>query len=183
MTKKVLSKLRKQVKNNEITYTPLMEEYQENIKAKSLVYMFFLLSFWLFSIVIVFSSFLYTVSVINKTAYVPEINVPRRTSEPEIFSKTKIITAYVTGYNTIPEQTDASPCISASGDDICGRSDTIACPRNLPFYTWVEIDGKLYQCVDRTNAKYNRNFDINCNLDMKCPYKITGQKEVIIYLN
>src|SRR3954466_15254269 len=45
------------------------------------------------------------------------------------------IEAYVTGYNTEPTQTDRDPCVPASGVNICGRRDTIACPPLLPFGT------------------------------------------------
>lgn len=39
------------------------------------------------------------------------------------------IEAFVTGYNLVSEQTDSTPCTSASGKYICGRTDTITCPR------------------------------------------------------
>jgi len=93
----------------------------------------------------------------------------------------KTLQAYVTGYNTVPEQTDATPCISATGDDICGRSDVVACPRSIELGTKVEIDGKRYVCLDRTAKKFNNRFDISCDKDMTCPYEVTGHKEVRIY--
>lgn len=89
--------------------------------------------------------------------------------------------ARVTGYNTVKAQTDQTPCISATGDDICGRNDVVACPRNIKLGTKVEIDGKTYFCLDRTALKFNGRFDISCDKDFACPGKVTGTKEVKIY--
>ena len=57
--------------------------------------------------------------------------------------------AYVTGYNTVRDQTDDTPCIAASGANICGRRDTVACPRLFELGTIVEINGRKYVCEDR----------------------------------
>ena len=74
----------------------------------------------------------------------------------------------ITGYNTTKEQTDNTPCISASGKNICGRKDVIACPREYPFGSVFEIKGEKYVCEDRLNEKYDHRIDINCNLDFEC---------------
>jgi hypothetical protein len=68
--------------------------------------------------------------------------------EPEIYIET-----YVTGYNTVRAQTDDTPCIGASGANICGRRDTVACPPLLKLGATVEIRGKKYVCEDRTARK------------------------------
>ena len=88
--------------------------------------------------------------------------------------------AMVTGYNTVPEQTDSTPCIAASGDNICGRSDVVACPYDIALGTEVFIDGNNYVCLDRTAKKFDGRFDISCDKDMECPYQVHGFKEVII---
>src|SRR4051812_16040386 len=62
--------------------------------------------------------------------------------------------AYVTGYNTVREQTDGDPCIAASGANICGRRDTVACPRLFGLGTIVEIGGRKYICEDRTAKRF-----------------------------
>lgn len=87
--------------------------------------------------------------------------------------------AYVTGYNTVPEQTDATPC-DAFGGPICGRKDVVACPRDLKIGSWVEIEGKRYQCMDRTASKHDGRFDISCDKDFDCPQKVTGWRAVRI---
>ena len=84
------------------------------------------------------------------------------------------IETYVTGYNTVPAQTSATPCISASGDNICGRTDTVACPSILPIGSVVEIRGAKYLCDDRLAKKYRGRFDVNCDKDAECPYRVTG---------
>jgi hypothetical protein len=92
------------------------------------------------------------------------------------------IETYVTGYNTFARQTDDSPCISASGANICGRRDAIACPRFLKLGTMVEVNGRRYVCEDRTAPKYDHRFDISCDKDPRCPFKVTGRKSVKVLL-
>lgn len=92
----------------------------------------------------------------------------------------EIVDAYVTGYNTVESQTDSTPCIAASGDNICGRDDVIACPRHIPLHTEVVIDGNTYVCLDRLAPKYDMRFDVSCDKDMDCPNKVTGFKKVYI---
>ena len=89
---------------------------------------------------------------------------------------------YVTGYNTVPAQTDSDSCIAASGTNICGRRDTIACPPMLPFGTTVEVGGKIYVCEDRMARRFRDRFDINCDKDKRCPYKVAGQTLVKVFL-
>ena len=94
---------------------------------------------------------------------------PAPSSKPDIYVET-----YVTGYNTVPGQTDDTPCIAASGANVCGRRDAIACPPLLPLGAIVEIKGKKYVCEDRTARKYQARFDINCDKDKRCPFEVTG---------
>ena len=53
------------------------------------------------------------------------------------------VLATITAYNTIPEQTDNTPCLGAGGN-ICGRNNVVACPRSIPLGTWVIIDDTYY---------------------------------------
>ena len=93
------------------------------------------------------------------------------------------IESYVTGYNTVAHQTDDTPCIAASGSNICGRADAIACPPLLKLGTAVEINGKKYLCEDRTAPKFRDRFDINCDKDKSCPYRVAGWKSVKVLLD
>jgi hypothetical protein len=88
---------------------------------------------------------------------------------------------FVTGYNTVPEQTDDTPCIAASGINICGRTDAVACPRQISLGTVLQIRGSLYVCEDRLAKKYDHRFDISCDKDMDCPNKVTGWVVVRIF--
>lgn len=86
--------------------------------------------------------------------------------------------AQITGYNTVIEQTDSTPCIAADGSNICGRYDAVACPTSLPLGTNVMIYGRVYECVDRTHDNFDGRFDINCNKDFKCPAAVTDIADV-----
>jgi hypothetical protein len=91
------------------------------------------------------------------------------------------VTAFVTGYNTVAGQTDSTPCIAASGADICGRRDAVACPRRISLGTTVEIRGVTYVCEDRLAKKYDSRFDISCDKDMACPYQVAGWATIKVY--
>jgi hypothetical protein len=91
------------------------------------------------------------------------------------------IRAHVTGFNTVAAQTGNTPCIAASGANICGRRDAVACPRRIKLGTVVEIRGETYVCEDRTALKYNGRFDIRCDKNKSCPYEVAGWTIVKIY--
>jgi 3D (Asp-Asp-Asp) domain-containing protein len=63
-----------------------------------------------------------------------------------------IIEATVTAY------TSSSSSVTASGRHTV--DGIVACPRRYPFGTKFKIDGKIYECQDRTNRKYGDRFDI-----------------------
>ena len=91
------------------------------------------------------------------------------------------VRAYVTGYNTTPGQTDDTPCIAASGANICGRTDAVACPRRISLGTFLEIRGVTYVCEDRLAKKYDSRFDISCDKDTNCPGQVTGWVDIKIF--
>lgn len=91
------------------------------------------------------------------------------------------VRAFVTGYNTIPGQTDATPCIAASGANICGRRDAVACPRRIGLGTVIEIRGTTYVCEDRLAKKFDSRFDISCDKDTACPYQVAGWTTIKVY--
>jgi 3D (Asp-Asp-Asp) domain-containing protein len=66
--------------------------------------------------------------------------------------------AVVTAYNSEIDQTDDSPFITASGQNV--RDGIVACPRELAFGTKVKIQGRVYECQDRMNKKFDDRFDI-----------------------
>lgn len=71
---------------------------------------------------------------------------------------------WVSAYNTVKWQTDDSPCIAASGKNICGRKDVIACPIKYPFGTQIQILDKIYTCEDR--MKHDGSIDISFDKDV-----------------
>ena len=48
----------------------------------------------------------------------------------------------------------------------------------LPLGTFVEINGNLYVCEDRTTSKFRDRFDIDCEQDKRCPYQVAGLTSV-----
>jgi 3D (Asp-Asp-Asp) domain-containing protein len=94
-----------------------------------------------------------------------------------------IVYAWTTGFNSVKEQTDSTPCIGAGGY-ICGRKQVVACPRYIPLGTWVKIDGKEYECLDRLNEKYDDRFDIFFDKDIQGAINYGKQyKEIMVLYN
>jgi len=71
----------------------------------------------------------------------------------------------VTAYTSEEAQCDASPCITASGYNLCehGTEDTIA-DNSLPFGTKVRVPelfgNKIFVVRDRMNSRYQNRIDI-----------------------
>ncbi len=80
------------------------------------------------------------------------------------------LTVRVTAYNSHPGQTDSTPCVTASGLNVCerfkqGAADIIATNfKNLEFGTKIEFPdlypGKIFLVHDRMNSRYSKTFDI-----------------------
>ena len=102
-------------------------------------------------------------------------------TDPQIAPTYHQVHAYVTGYNTVPAQTDSTPCIAASGANICGRHDAVACPSRISLGTVVEIRGTTYVCEDRLARKFDSRFDISCDKDVDCPSEVTGWATINVY--
>lgn len=90
-------------------------------------------------------------------------------------NENKKFQAIVTAFNTVPEQTDGNPCMAKSGY-ICGRTDIVACPRNIPQGLKVKIKEKIYTCMDWTAGKYNGRFDISFDKDLEAARKFGKQR-------
>ena len=79
--------------------------------------------------------------------------------------KVETIHIYVTAYSSSPDETDDTPCIAASGYDLCkhNKENVVAC-NFLPFGTKVkfpELDpDKTYTVVDRMHERFNSRMDI-----------------------
>lgn len=78
-------------------------------------------------------------------------------------SKTGItMLAVISAYNNEERQTNSDPNTMANGERV--YEGAIACPRDLPFGTMIEINGEFYKCTDRMNLRYmnkeHPHFDI-----------------------
>lgn len=99
----------------------------------------------------------------NETA-LAEINVPKqeKVAEQEATSETvREVTAYNAG---VAAQTDSSPCISASGKDICrmlDQSKKVCAANFVPMGTRLFIEG-YGECevLDRMNSRFLNRVDI-----------------------
>lgn len=74
---------------------------------------------------------------------------------------------YISAYNSLPGQTDDTPCITASGLDVCERNmeDIVATNyRYLPFGSIIKIPelfgNKEFIVHDRMNKRYTNTLDI-----------------------
>lgn len=70
----------------------------------------------------------------------------------------------VSAYNIgDPAQTDSSPCIGATGENLCAaldRGEKIVATNELPLHSKVEINGEVYVVKDRMNKRFNHRYDI-----------------------
>jgi 3D (Asp-Asp-Asp) domain-containing protein len=83
----------------------------------------------------------------------------------------------VSAYNSVPEQTDDTPCIAADGSDICARhaaGETICAANFVPLGTWLRIQSRpKYQreirCIvaDRMNRRYHYAVDVFMGSDIE----------------
>lgn len=77
----------------------------------------------------------------------------------------------VTAYNVgDPNQTDSSPCIGATGEDLCealDRGEKIVATNELPLGSQVKINGEVYTVKDRTSSRYHNRYDIAFTFDQK----------------
>lgn len=125
-----------------------------------------------------------TLATMQSHPNVADSSPPQAASAPEPSAKPDLyIETFVTGYNTVREQTDDTPCVAASGANICGRRDTVACPQQVPLGAIVEIRGRKYRCEDRMARKFGGRFDINCDKDRQCPFRVTGWTKVKVLLD
>ena len=79
-------------------------------------------------------------------------------------------TMSVTAYNSLPWQTDATPCIGAQGTDICEiyeAGENVCAANFVPLGTVLEVEG-LGECVvrDRMNARYYYRVDWYMGMDL-----------------
>lgn len=92
--------------------------------------------------------------------------LPEAESAPALYAKSM----YVTAYNSVPWQTDATPCIGAQGTDICdiyAAGENVCAANFVPLGTVIEVEG-LGHCTvrDRMNARYYYRVDWYMGMDI-----------------
>ena len=74
------------------------------------------------------------------------------------------VVSEVSGYNPVPEQTDATPCTTASGKNICDREVDVVAANWLKFGTKIRIPeyfgDRIFTVEDRMNPRYPNNTDV-----------------------
>jgi 3D (Asp-Asp-Asp) domain-containing protein len=82
----------------------------------------------------------------------------------EIARPRKTFTVPMTAYTSDPAQTDDTPCITASGMDVCERNqEDVVAANFLPLGTRVRIPelygDRIFTVQDRMNARYDKRMD------------------------
>ena len=93
--------------------------------------------------------------------------------------------ATVTSYNSEAGQTDDSPCIAASGMDVCKRNiEDIVATNDLPFHTKIMIPEyfgeQIFYVEDRMNARYTGTNRTDIWMKSKAHSKEWGAKKLKI---
>lgn len=102
-------------------------------------------------------------------------------ADPRPFS-----TMTVTAYNSVPWQTDATPCIGAQGTDICEiyeLGENVCAANFVPLGTVLVVDG-LGECTvrDRMNSRYYYRVDWYMGMDIDAARQFgSRQKAVSVY--
>ncbi len=83
----------------------------------------------------------------------------------ELGKPSRVITVPVTAYNSLPGQTDNTPCITANGFDLCeNNTQNVIAANFLPFGTKVRFPDydpeTIYTVQDRMNKRYSYRADI-----------------------
>jgi len=86
----------------------------------------------------------------------------------------RTIKMIATAYSSSPDETDDTPRITASGDEV---EDGIVANNYLKFNTRVRIDGKIYIVKDRMNARKG-NYQVDIWMPSKQKAKEFGVKSV-----
>ncbi len=95
----------------------------------------------------------------------------------------KTYTIAMTAYTSEAAQTDSTPCITASGLDVCERDiENVVAANFLPLGTRVRIPefygDRVFYVEDRMNARYHYKMDIW--MKQKADAKIFGLKHTTI---
>lgn len=86
----------------------------------------------------------------------------QRAFQPRVLRRVKVV---VTAYNSVPEQTDSTPCITANGYDLCAADrENVVAANFLRFGTKVRLPEysaeKIYTVQDRMHPRFSQRVDL-----------------------
>ena len=89
----------------------------------------------------------------------------------------------VTAYNPVAEQTDSTPCLTASGIESCDTFKKIAASNEFPFGTklWIPALDTIYEVQDRTNSRFKYRIDLLFGEDEIAEAILFGIKTLEVY--
>jgi len=87
----------------------------------------------------------------------------------------------ITMYNSLKEQTDNTPCISADGTNICKADYNVCATNAFPMNTKLYIDG-LGECIvkDRMNSRFKERVDWYAGMDKDRAVKFGLQRLLVL---
>lgn len=115
------------------------------------------------------------------TSFTPHIVHEVKAEQAEEPKGEYFFTGEISAYNAgDPAQTDASPCISAAGVDVCALLEAGVTPcafNGVKFWTVLNIEG-VGKCIvlDRTSKKYAGRVDLAFKKDQRREAIIFGVK-------
>lgn len=109
-------------------------------------------------------------------------SMKKETKKYETKAKTiREVSAYNAGD---PYQTDSSPCISASGDNICDllEDGILVCAANfVPINSYLRIDNYgICKVLDRMNSRYPNGVDVAMKVTEKERAKQFGRQNLLV---
>ena len=110
--------------------------------------------------VIIILAFLIGVGIMTMVQKLPANEFQITPEEPIKIEKEMVGHRVITAYNAVEEQTDNTPCISASGMNVCKTYKRVCASNEFPFGTLLLINGRVWDVQDRTNSRYNYRIDL-----------------------
>ena len=110
--------------------------------------------------VIIILAFLIGVGIMTMVQKLPANEFQITPEEPIKIEKEMVGHRVITAYNAVEEQTDDTPCISASGLNVCETYKRVCASNEFPFGTLLLINGRVWDVQDRTNSRYNYRIDL-----------------------
>ncbi len=111
------------------------------------------------------TSLAYTIKdeILPQAAFAEQVENPAPLAD--LGEPSRVITVPVTAYNSLPGQTDNTPCITANGFDLCkNNTQNVIAANFLPFGTKVRFPDydpdTIYTVQDRMNKRYTYRADI-----------------------